>query len=205
MNARVSSSNTPIAQPPRSNPPLRSSSDAAPFPCITPSTVTCVMVVSFIASSPSRVVVSLARTAPRRRPHRSERVTLAGGRGIEENGHARRPPRQKEPLSGAEQRAERRRVIVPAAAMQIRLADQLSRRQPRQAHAFARKVSLVGIAQSGGGSGKAEPAPTAGVDERQEALEAQHALERLRRKTDSRLDAPTQLALGHEQRGGLWG
>jgi hypothetical protein len=47
----VSSSNTPMAHPPRSNPFLRSSSDAPPFPCITPSTVTCVMVVSFMGSS----------------------------------------------------------------------------------------------------------------------------------------------------------
>src|SRR5438093_6684598 len=48
MNVMVSSSNTPMAHPPRSNPFLRSSSDAPPFPCITPSTVTCVMVVSFM-------------------------------------------------------------------------------------------------------------------------------------------------------------
>jgi hypothetical protein len=40
-----------MAHPPRSNPFLRSSSDAPPFPCITPSTVTCVMVVSFMGSS----------------------------------------------------------------------------------------------------------------------------------------------------------
>src|SRR5436309_4884654 len=51
MAVMVSSSNTPIAHPPRSNPFLRSSSDAPPFPCITPSTVTCVMVVSFMGSS----------------------------------------------------------------------------------------------------------------------------------------------------------
>src|SRR3954447_26382291 len=48
MNVRVSLSPTPRAHPPRSNPFLRSSSDAPPFPCITPSTVTCVMVVSFM-------------------------------------------------------------------------------------------------------------------------------------------------------------
>src|SRR6059036_229108 len=51
MNVMVSLSNTPMAHPPRSNPFLRSSSDAPPFPCITPSTVTCVMVVSFMGSS----------------------------------------------------------------------------------------------------------------------------------------------------------
>src|SRR5918996_36504 len=51
MNVMLSLSNTPMAHPPRSNPPLRSSSDAPPFPCITPSTVTCVMVVSFIVRS----------------------------------------------------------------------------------------------------------------------------------------------------------
>src|SRR5918994_5085474 len=52
MNVKVSLSNTPMAHPPRSNPPLRSSSDAPPFPCITPSTVTCVMVVSFMVVVP---------------------------------------------------------------------------------------------------------------------------------------------------------
>src|SRR6266540_4613918 len=35
MNVIVSLSATPIAHPPRSNPLLRSSSDAPPFPCIT--------------------------------------------------------------------------------------------------------------------------------------------------------------------------
>src|SRR6266498_1778517 len=52
MNDMVSLSNTPRAHPPRSNPFLRSSSDAPPFPCITPSTVTCVMVVSFMVAAP---------------------------------------------------------------------------------------------------------------------------------------------------------
>src|SRR5215212_8812235 len=63
MNVMVSSSPAPIAQPPRSNPFLRSSSDAPPFPCITPSTVTCVMVVS--------LMVDFLRlgAAPRGRPH----------------------------------------------------------------------------------------------------------------------------------------
>ena len=39
-----------MAHPPRSNPPLRSSSDP-PSPCITPSTVTIVVVVSFMVAS----------------------------------------------------------------------------------------------------------------------------------------------------------
>src|SRR5439155_20516085 len=39
-----------VTHPPRSNPPLRSSS-GPPSPCITPSTVTIVMVVSFMGSS----------------------------------------------------------------------------------------------------------------------------------------------------------
>ena len=42
----------PLAHPPRSNPFLRSSSEAPPFPCITPSTVTCVMTVSFMIAVP---------------------------------------------------------------------------------------------------------------------------------------------------------
>src|SRR6266550_5715048 len=69
MNVMVSLSNTPMAHPPRSNPFLRSSSDAPPFPCITPSTVTCVMVVSFMGSSFSRGGLSRL-IAPRRRSHR---------------------------------------------------------------------------------------------------------------------------------------
>src|SRR5215217_7675389 len=52
MNVMVSLSATPMAHPPRSNPLLRSSSEAPPFPCITPSTVTCVMVVSFMIAVP---------------------------------------------------------------------------------------------------------------------------------------------------------
>jgi hypothetical protein len=66
MNVMVSLSHTPMAHPPRSNPFLRSSSDAPPFPCITPSTVTCVMVVSFMVAAPFSlgfVVVRFHRTA----------------------------------------------------------------------------------------------------------------------------------------------
>src|SRR5215469_16412556 len=51
MNVLVSSSPAPRAHPPRSNPFLRSS-DAWPFPCITPSMVTWVMVVSFTFAAP---------------------------------------------------------------------------------------------------------------------------------------------------------
>src|SRR2546423_12202715 len=71
MNVMVSLSATPIAHPPRSKPFLRSSSDAPPFPCITPSTVTCVMVVSFMGWASSLVVAFLVMTAPRRGSHRS--------------------------------------------------------------------------------------------------------------------------------------
>src|SRR6266508_2419660 len=56
MNVMVSLSPAPKAHPPRSNPFLRSSSDAPPFPCITPSTVTCVMVVSFMVAAPFSLV-----------------------------------------------------------------------------------------------------------------------------------------------------
>src|SRR6266496_3578348 len=107
-----------------------------------------------------------------------------------------------EALSGAgEQRAERRRVIVSAAAVDVRLADQLDGWQPRQVHALTRQVSLIGVPQCNRGPRKAESAPATGMDERQKALEAQHALERLRRKTDSCFEATTQLALRHPQRG----
>src|SRR5215211_977769 len=68
MNVMVSLSNTPMAHPPRSNPFLRSSSDAPPFPCITPSTVTCVMVDSFMITILSRW---FGRTGQPHRYHRS--------------------------------------------------------------------------------------------------------------------------------------
>ena len=61
----ASLSNSGRAHPPRSNPPLRSSSDP-PSPCITPSTETCVRVVSFMVAdpfSPGLVVVGLDRTS----------------------------------------------------------------------------------------------------------------------------------------------
>src|ERR1700722_1330930 len=64
MNVVVSSPNTPLAHPPRSNPPLRSSSVAWPFPCITPSTVTCVMVVSFMIAVPFFLGPSWAASHP---------------------------------------------------------------------------------------------------------------------------------------------
>src|SRR5439155_8976081 len=54
-----------VTHPPRSNPPLRSSS-APPSPCITPSTVTIVRVVSFMVAVPFSlgfVVVRFHRTA----------------------------------------------------------------------------------------------------------------------------------------------
>src|SRR5437762_6135936 len=51
MNLPVSSSNRGATHPPRSNPPLRSSS-GPPGPCITPSTDTNVVTVSFISSTP---------------------------------------------------------------------------------------------------------------------------------------------------------
>jgi hypothetical protein len=53
MKLLVWSSPAPRAHPPRSNPFLRSSSDAPPFPCTTPSRVICVMVVSFMIADPS--------------------------------------------------------------------------------------------------------------------------------------------------------
>src|SRR3954453_23241057 len=86
----VSLSPAPMAQPPRSNPFRRSSSDAPPFPCITPSTVTCVMVVSFTGSSflscasfplrPQRGADLIGRAWLRRGGHTLDRCcsTLAG-------------------------------------------------------------------------------------------------------------------------------
>src|SRR5207244_3855592 len=55
------------AHPPRSNTP-RSSSSGPPGPCITPSTETCVVVVSFMVAAPfslGLVVVRFHRTAAR--------------------------------------------------------------------------------------------------------------------------------------------
>src|SRR5215211_2762027 len=66
----ASSSNEWVTHPPRSNPPLRSSS-GPPSPCITPSTVTIVVVVSFMIAVP----FSLGR--PRGRPLTSATNTSA--------------------------------------------------------------------------------------------------------------------------------
>src|SRR3954452_10429648 len=63
--ASLSARNSGRAHPPRSNPPLRSSS-GPPSPCITPSTETFVMVVSFMLAVPfslGLVVVRFDRTA----------------------------------------------------------------------------------------------------------------------------------------------
>src|SRR5947199_1383511 len=63
-----------VTHPPRSNPPLRSSS-APPSPCITPSTVTIVRVVSFMVAVPfsfSLKLSSFDSAGPRRRSHPSE-------------------------------------------------------------------------------------------------------------------------------------
>ena len=49
-----------VTHPPRSNPPLRSSS-GPPSPCITPSTVTIVVVVSFMVAGPLLVGSIVAR------------------------------------------------------------------------------------------------------------------------------------------------
>src|SRR5215211_5432988 len=60
-----------MAHPPRSNPPLRSSS-GPPRPCITPSTETFVVVVSFMVAGPfSLVWSSFGTTGPPHRSHRS--------------------------------------------------------------------------------------------------------------------------------------
>src|SRR5512132_1637282 len=52
----ASLSNECVTHPPRSNPPLRSSS-GPPSPCITPSTETIVVVVSFMIAVPFSLVV----------------------------------------------------------------------------------------------------------------------------------------------------
>ena len=56
----ASSSAYGVTHPPRSNPPLRSSS-GPPSPCITPSTVTIVVVVSFMVAAPFSLVRSFGR------------------------------------------------------------------------------------------------------------------------------------------------
>ena len=66
MNAEVSSSNLPMAHPARSKPLLRSSSVAWPFPCITPSTVTCVIVVSRMFGFPLLLHALVGRSHARR-------------------------------------------------------------------------------------------------------------------------------------------
>src|SRR5437867_803817 len=61
-----------VTHPPRSNPPLRSS-PGPPIPCITPSTVTVVRVVSFMVAVPfSLSLSSFDSTRPRRLSHPSQ-------------------------------------------------------------------------------------------------------------------------------------
>src|SRR5215216_1524960 len=65
----ASLSNEWVTHPPRSNPPLRSSS-GPPSPCITPSTVTIVVVVSFMIAVP----VSLVGRRSVRPDHRTDLI-----------------------------------------------------------------------------------------------------------------------------------
>src|SRR5207249_1460399 len=77
----ASLSNTDATHPPRSNPPLRSSS-APPSPCITPSTVTCVTVVSFMVQSLlANERESVRSTIPRQDERRN--LTTASGLAVE--------------------------------------------------------------------------------------------------------------------------
>src|SRR5215210_7005215 len=84
----ASSSNSGLAHPPRSNPPLRFSS-RAPFPWTTPSTETCVVVVSFMSGAPfSLVWSSFGTTGP---PHRARRnVRPDPPRALEQTGRPSR-------------------------------------------------------------------------------------------------------------------
>src|SRR5947209_156660 len=59
----ASLSNSGATHPPRSNPPLRSSS-GPPSPCITPSTVTIVLVVSFMIAVPFSLIWGRPRGGP---------------------------------------------------------------------------------------------------------------------------------------------
>src|SRR6516225_695472 len=77
MNVLVSSSPFPRAHPPRSNPFLRSS-DAPPFPCITPSMVTWVMVVSFMFAAPYLGAAPCGRPHPCYEHHRPDPTPLPG-------------------------------------------------------------------------------------------------------------------------------
>src|SRR5918993_1118712 len=83
MNVIVWLSPTPKAHPPRSKPFLRSSSDAPPFPCITPSTETCVVVVNFMIAvpfslgAPSWAASALLRT-PQPRSDTPRELPFAG-------------------------------------------------------------------------------------------------------------------------------
>src|SRR5436309_13593721 len=68
----VEASSSKCAHPPRLNRP-RSSSSGPPGPCITPSTETCTVVVSFMVAAPfSLSLSSFDSTGPRRRSHPSQ-------------------------------------------------------------------------------------------------------------------------------------
>jgi len=76
----ASLSNSGVTHPPRSNPPLRSSS-GPPSPCITPSTETIVVTVNFMWVRPPERAETL-RSSDVRRGDRGLDLTLAS---IEEN------------------------------------------------------------------------------------------------------------------------
>src|SRR3954464_1579518 len=106
MSVIVSLSPAPRAQPPRSNPFLRSSSAAPPFPSITPSTVTCVIVISFIWKSLlARFLSSLDPTGRRGGSHRSQqlrrdrRPRTASARGSSGRSPGLPPARRLDPLA----------------------------------------------------------------------------------------------------------
>src|ERR1700733_7924328 len=99
---------------------MRSSSDAAPFPCTTPSTVTCVMAVSFMIAVPS-----------------SSAAPLAGGL----SPVPRTPrPRSDTPRSSSEDFLVRRRHA-------IRQRDRIGLTAPTSSCARRRGRALWGLAQ----------------------------------------------------------
>ena len=159
-----SSSKSGKAHPPRANPPLRSSS-GPPRPCITPSTVTCVMVVSFMGSSFSRWFARL--------------VDCTGAR--ISSVCARRATSSPLPPSRTRTARRRRRTRRPTPNGWPRLARRWDRcpgrlRQPL-ATPSAQDVDAAGVDQVGGdGEVEAASGPACQFDDAHTALKVGLAL-----------------------------
>src|SRR5205823_3113954 len=143
------------AHPPRSNPPLRSSS-APPSPCITPSRVTCVTVVSFMNAENLTTVSGLAVEpicAVLTRP-----IRLQCGRGIPREPRRERTPQRRDAIRDGRLRPGER--LPPSRQLSRRLS--VSRTTVTYAYERLLGEGYV-VARVGAGTFVSEHVPRASV------------------------------------------